>query len=475
MAAMKKKPHVLLVPYPAQGHVVPMLKLAQKLADDHGFTVTVVNLEFIHQKLVSDATISEHQSISLTAIPNGFELSSVSGQAESVTKIMENVENVLPIHLRTLLDVKKNKRNKSAAGDITWLIGDAFLSAGAFQVAKEMGIKTAAFWTGSAATLALLLRIPQLIQDGILDENGTLINRGMPICLSKDIPAWQPDEFPWSCQPEQFQRFGFKAFSSKPSENSTLFDCFIVNSLYQLEPAAFQLFPKLLPIGPLVTNSTSGGNQHNQIPGSFWHQDQTCSTWLDKHPPKSVVYVAFGSTTALNQKQFQELATGLEMTKRPFLWVIRSDFVNGTGSSGQEFVDGFLERVANRGKIVEWANQEEVLSHRSTACFVSHCGWNSTSDGLWNGVPFLCWPYFSDQFHNREAICEAWKVGLKLKAEDEDGLVTRFEICSRVEELICDATIRENASKLRENARECVSDGGTSFRNFLSFVEILCS
>nr|AFJ52986.1 UDP-glycosyltransferase 1 [Linum usitatissimum] len=462
MAAMKK-PHVLLVPYPAQGHVIPMLKLAQKLAD-HGFNITVVNFEFVHQKLVSSP---EHQSIRLTAIP--FELEPGLGQDDAVTKLTESITNALPIHLRNLIHQMEQ--------EITWVIGDALLSAGVFQVAKELGIKTAAFWTASMENLAFLLSIPQLIQDRIIDEKGTLINSSWPVCLSKDIPSWQPNELPWSCQPEEFQRFIFKNYSLKPSQNSALFDCFIVNSFHQLEPTAFRMFPKILPVGPLViTNSTSGGHhQYSQVPGSFWHQDQTCETWLDNQPPRSVIYVAFGSIAVLNQKQFQELAWGLEMTKRPFLWVIRADFVNRTGSSGLEFPYGFLERVANRGKIVEWANQEEVLSHRSTACFLSHCGWNSTLDGLWCGVPFLCWPYFTDQFHNKESICEAWKVGLKLKAEDGNGLVTRFEICSRVEELIGDATMRENASKFREQARECVSEGGNSFRGFLRFVETLCS
>ncbi|CAN1795776.1 Gallate 1-beta-glucosyltransferase [Linum perenne] len=390
MAAMKKKPHVLLVPYPAQGHVVPMLKLAQKLADDHGISITVLNLDFIHQKLVK----FEHQGISLAEVPDEIEPS--FGQADGAAKVTEIIENVLPIHLRKLLvDQKKKKKNKCSGDgeEISWVIGDVLLSSGAFQVAKEMGIKTAAFWTASAENLALLLRIPQLIHDRVIDENG-----------------------------------------------------------------------------PLVTNSTSG----NQIPGSFWHQDQTCSTWLDKHPLKSVIYVAFGSITILNQDQFQELALGLELTRRPFLWVIRADFVDGTRSS-PDFPDGFLERVGNQGKIVEWANQEEVLSHRSIACFVSHCGWNSTLDGLWCGVPFLCWPYFTDQFHNKESICEGWKVGLELKRGERNGLITRFEFSRKVEELVCNATVRENAKKLRGKARECVSEGGTSFTNFLSFVETLCS
>ncbi|CAN1312341.1 UDP-glycosyltransferase 83A1 [Linum perenne] len=460
MAAMKKKPHVLLVPYPAQGHVVPMLKLAQNLADDHGISITVLNLDFIHQKLVK----FEHQGISLAEVPDEIEPS--FGQADGAAKVTEIIENVLPIHLRKLLvDQKKKKKNKCSGDgeEISWMIGDVLLSSGAFQVARELGIKTAAFWTASAENLALLLRIPQLIQDRIIDENGTLINISRPISLSKDIPAWKPDEFPWSCQPDEFQRFVFKTYSRTPSQNSPFFDCLIVNSFDQLEPEAFQLFPKILPIGPLLTNSTN-------LPGSFWSPDRTCLAWLDKHPPKSVIYVAFGSIVFFPQQQFEELATGLEMTGRPFLWVVRTNFVEG---SGQEFLDGFLERVANRGKIVEWTNQEEVLSHPSTGCFMSHCGWNSTLDGVWSGVPFLCWPYFADQFHNRDSICESWKVGLKVDVEDETGLITRSEIANKVEQLFNDETVKGNAIRLRETAIKSVNEGGSSYHNLLSFINNL--
>lgn len=41
--------------------------------------------------------------------------------------------------------------------------------------------------------------------------------------------------------------------------------------------------------------------------------------------------------------------------------------------SHAEFPDGFVERVSDRGEIVEGAPQENGLRHSSVACFVSHC------------------------------------------------------------------------------------------------------
>lgn len=46
-----EKPHAAFIPYPAQGHVTPMLKLA-KLLHVRGFYITFVNTEFNHQRLL---------------------------------------------------------------------------------------------------------------------------------------------------------------------------------------------------------------------------------------------------------------------------------------------------------------------------------------------------------------------------------------------------------------------------------------
>lgn len=46
-------PPVLALPYPAQGHVFPLMELCLCLLK-HGFTITFVNNEFIHERLMSE-------------------------------------------------------------------------------------------------------------------------------------------------------------------------------------------------------------------------------------------------------------------------------------------------------------------------------------------------------------------------------------------------------------------------------------
>lgn len=184
----------------------------------------------------------------------------------------------------------------------------------------------------------------------------------------------------------------------------------------------------------------------------FWAEDDDCLSWLDQQPVCSVIYAAFGSLTIFYQTQFQELALGLELTKNPFLWVLRPGMTNEEAHR-QEF-EG---RIGCRGKIVSWAPQEKVLSHPSVACFMSHC-WNSTTEGLSNGVPFLCWPYFVDQFLYESYICDVWKVGLGFE-KDETGIIRKDEIKNKAEQLLGDINYKARAVDLKEKIINSVQDG----------------
>ena len=91
-------------------------------------------------------------------------------------------------------------------------------------------------------------------------------------------------------------------------------------------------------------------------------------------------------------------------------------------------------------------------------------------ESLSNGVPFLCWPYFADQFLNEEYICDVWKVGLGFK-RDETGIIGRGEIKEKVEQLLCGKTFKTRAMELKEAAAESVKEGGCSHNNFKKFIE----
>ncbi|KAL6003438.1 hypothetical protein ACLOJK_023665 [Asimina triloba] len=192
------------------------------------------------------------------------------------------------------------------------------------------------------------------------------------------------------------------------------------------------------PVGPLIA-----GRRHWHLEGNFWQEDSTCLTWLDQQPEDSVIYVAFGSLTIFNQYQFQELALGLVLSGKRCLWIVLPDLIDdGSEEEDGYYPDGFTDRVSDRGRIVGWSPKQKVIAHPGIACFFTHCGWNSTTERLSNGVPFLCWPYNSDQFLNMAYITNVWKVGLEVKAESGDGIISGEVIRRKLDELVGAKEIR---------------------------------
>jgi UDP:flavonoid glycosyltransferase YjiC (YdhE family) len=91
-------------------------------------------------------------------------------------------------------------------------------------------------------------------------------------------------------------------------------------------------------------------------------------------------------------------------------------------------------------------------------------------EGVRNGVPFLAWPYFADQFVNQLYISDVWKVGLKAVA-DESGVITKEHIAARVEELMGCTNMRERVEAMKTAAHESILEGGSSHGNFDTFAE----
>ncbi|KAL3534381.1 hypothetical protein ACH5RR_002842 [Cinchona calisaya] len=141
-----------------------------------------------------------------------------------------------------------------------------------------------------------------------------------------------------------------------------------------------------------------------------------CLEWLDKQALKSVIFVSFGSSTSLSDKEVEEITIGLERSGQNFIWVLRD------ADSGDVFVgeyrraklpEGYEERVEGRGIVVrDWAPQLEVLGHQSTGGFMSHCGWNSCIESISMGVPIAAWPMHSDQPRNAILVTKILKIGL---------------------------------------------------------------
>jgi gallate 1-beta-glucosyltransferase len=125
-------------------------------------------------------------------------------------------------------------------------------------------------------------------------------------------------------------------------------------------------------------------SQNKTVCGDLLKPNDDCIEWLNSKPTSSVVYISFGSIVYLKQDQIDEIAYGLLQSGVSFLWVMKPPHKD-SGKQPHVLPDGILEKTKSRGKVVRWSPQEQVLAHRSIACFVTHCGWRLLP------LEFRCW------------------------------------------------------------------------------------
>ncbi|GLT55567.1 hypothetical protein SLA2020_286780 [Shorea laevis] len=190
-----------------------------------------------------------------------------------------------------------------------------------------------------------------------------------------------------------------------------------------------------------------------------------CMKWLDMKEIGSVVYASFGSLAALGEEQMEELALGLQNSNCYFLWVVRE-------SEEKKLPCNFVQEIGEKGLVVTWCPQLDVLAHKAIGCFMTHCGWNSTLEALSLGVPMVAMPQWTDQPTNAKFIVDVWNVGIRIKL-DEKGIATKEEIELCIREVIegeRGKEMKKNSMRWKELAIEAVDEGGSSDKNIEEFV-----
>ncbi|XP_075640970.1 scopoletin glucosyltransferase-like [Castanea sativa] len=187
--------------------------------------------------------------------------------------------------------------------------------------------------------------------------------------------------------------------------------------------------------------------------------------WLDSKPRGSVLYVSFGTEVGPTMEEYPRLADVLlESSSTTFIWVIQPGsrrsgppraFLGPEGQPGSEqeeevgyFPHGLDSKVGNRGLIIRgWAPQLLILSHPSTAGFLSHCGWNSTVEAIGRGVPILAWPIRGDQYYDAKLVVNHLKVGYMI-SDDLSRTVQKEDIVKGIEKLMGDEDMKNRAQAL---------------------------
>ncbi|WRX10884.1 UDP-glucuronosyl/UDP-glucosyltransferase - like 10 [Theobroma cacao] len=191
----------------------------------------------------------------------------------------------------------------------------------------------------------------------------------------------------------------------------------------------------------------------------------TCMSWLNGKPKGSVVYASFGSMAEVDVEQMREIAWGLKGSSCYFLWVVRE-------SEEAKLPTKFMEETSEKGLVVRWCSQLEVLSHESVGCFLTHCGLNSVMEAMCLGIPMVAVPQWTDQITNAKFVEDIWEVGIKAQP-DEKGIVKSQAIELSVKEIMegeKGKEIKKNANKWKNLAREAIDEGGSSDKHINQFV-----
>ncbi|XP_008808010.2 UDP-glycosyltransferase 85A5-like [Phoenix dactylifera] len=170
------RPHAVVIPFPAQGHVTPLLHLA-KVLHSRGFHITYINTIYNHQRLLRSRgadSLNGSRDFHFEAIPDGLPPPENDDVTQNIPELcISTRENCLAPFRDLVMKISMSMD----APPISCFIADGVMSF-TLEVAKEMGIPELLFWTTSACGLMGYLHFFELVERGCTPLKGTC----SPLC-----------------------------------------------------------------------------------------------------------------------------------------------------------------------------------------------------------------------------------------------------------------------------------------------------
>lgn len=457
--------HVLLIPYPAQGHILAILDFAHQLAL-RGITITVLitpkNLPIL------DPLLSAHPSIQTLLLPFPAGHALLPAGVEHV-KDVGNWGNAPIISSLSKLRAPVVEWFGSHPNPPTAIIHD-FFSGWAQDVAREIGVPGICFNSTSAFLVCVL--------DCAWKKIKTL--KAMEVVGFPEIPdspRFERDHLPSIMKNYRESDPDWEAVRRVMVGNTGSWG-FVVNTFGGLEGKYLEWLekkkeeeengnprPKVFSVGPLslIGVPYGGGGDHRSL-----------FSWLDGCPDESVLYVAFGSQKLMKKPQLEALSIGLEKSGVRFVLVVKEPTVEQVEQGYGSIPVGFEGRVTGRGLVIRgWAPQVEILSHRAVGGFLSHCGWNSTLEAIAAGVLILGWPMEADQYVNVRLLVDELGVSVRV-SEGADTVPDTTELARIISESMNGHIVEKvRVKELRDKACDAVKVGGSSMKALDELVEQL--
>ncbi|KAH7856559.1 hypothetical protein Vadar_002778 [Vaccinium darrowii] len=428
--------HFLIVPLMSQSHLIPMTDFAKLLAaHDRDLTTPLNATQF--QSLIDRATSSD---LDIHLLPLRF--------PGSEAGLPENIENMDSL--------------TSPDQIIHFLTATSLLQQPLEKLISELKPPPSCLITSNAlpwtSEVAVKFDIPRYVFNAISCFTLLCSNRIDEGDLNLDSESIIVPDMPHRIESKKTQLPKF--LGRNPQKLKEILDPMkdgiasargiLVNSFEEMEMKYVEEYKKVAErtwcIGPVslcnkeVSDKFDRGNKAAI-------DEHYCLKWLDTKSLNSVIYACFGSLCHISCSQLIEIGLGLESSDRPFIWIIRGADKSAEVEKWLE-AERFEDRNKEKGLVIKgWAPQLMILLHPAVGGFLTHCGWNSTLEGVCAGVPMITWPMFAEQFYNEKLITEVLRIGVRIGIEvgmqwgneEEVGVfVRRDKVKKAIEEVMRD-------------------------------------
>uniref|UniRef100_A0A2N9IP96 Glycosyltransferase n=1 Tax=Fagus sylvatica TaxID=28930 RepID=A0A2N9IP96_FAGSY len=442
--------HVVAMPFPGRGHINPMMNLCKLLSSKrHDFIITLVVTEEWLGYIGSDP---KPKNICFASIPNVVPPEHL--KAVDFPGFYEATMTKMEAPFEQLLDWLEPPVD-AILGDVElmWAIG----------VGNRRNIPVASVWTMPAAFFSMLHHYDLFARNRHLLVNSFELGE-QHVDHIPGLSSTQVDDLQtiFNENDHRVLHLAMECISKVPKAQYLL-----LTSVYEIEPQTIDTlnaifsFP-VYPIGPAIPYLELEDN--SSITTS--HNDPNYLQWLDSQSTGSILYISLGSFLSVSGAQMDEIVVGLRNSDVRFLWVARGE------------ASRLKESCGDMGLVVPWCDQLKVLCHPSIGGFWTHCGWNSTLESIFAGIPMLTFPLFLDQLPISRLIVEDWKIGWRVKRSKvgSEMFVTKEEISELVQRFMNvesgeSKELRERARGLKDTCRQAIIEGGSSYTNLDAFVE----
>ncbi|CAL5384060.1 unnamed protein product [Camellia sinensis] len=262
-----EKPHAVCIPYPAQGHINPMLKLS-KLLHQRGFHITFVNTEFNHKRLLKSRgpdSLNGLSSFRFETIPDGLPESDADA-TQHIPSLCESTRKHCLAPFKDLLS-KLNDTASSNVPPVTCIVSDGIMNF-TVDAAEELGIPEVLLWTASACGFMGYEQYRNLIDKGYIPLKVSDGIMSFTVDAAEELGI--PEVFLWTASGfmgyEQYRNLidkGYMPLKDKSCsyrldtwyERARRASAIIFNTFEKLEHNVLEalsfMFPPIYTIGPL--------------------------------------------------------------------------------------------------------------------------------------------------------------------------------------------------------------------------------